>query len=285
VTYLYYLGRFLFSNNHFYRAQLCLQEAYNQCHARCVNQRRLILVYLIAANLILGRFASKVFLSRPESADLLQKFAPITKAVRKGDIAAFKHSLGPEGGNEQWFFKKGLLLPLLSRVEVLVWRGLSRRVFLITYQLPADPNSRKAPTLDLKDLVVAAQYCQNILEGCKVTQGTPSGEPKKLSAHQGVVFGNRQPDLPEIEAIVASLVQQGLLHGFVSHNLSRFAVLGTKVRGGALNAGFPSPWGVMNDRAEGGGTEVPGWVREERKVTLGGVVSLTGIARPVGVGT
>src|ERR1700716_1674817 len=40
VTYLYYLGRFHFSNNHFYRAQLCLQEAYNQCHAKAVSQRQ-----------------------------------------------------------------------------------------------------------------------------------------------------------------------------------------------------------------------------------------------------
>jgi hypothetical protein len=296
VTFLYYLGRFLFSNNHFYRAQLCLQEAYNQCHAKCINQRRLILIYLIATNLILGRFPSKAFLSRPESAGILEKFAPIAKAVRKGDIAAFKRSLGPESGNEQWFFKKGLLLPLLSRVEVLVWRGLARRVFLITYQLPTDPNSRKAPTLDLNDLVVASQYCQKVLEGWKVPQGTatltarpaephpPLEGPTKLSAHQGVIFGNRQPDLPEIEAMVASLVQQGLLHGFVSHNLSRFAVLGAKVRGGALNAGFPPPWGVIKDRAERGGMEVPGWVREERKTTFGGVVNLSGIARPVGSG-
>lgn len=33
VTYLYYLGRFLFSNTHFYKAYLCLQSAYSQCHA------------------------------------------------------------------------------------------------------------------------------------------------------------------------------------------------------------------------------------------------------------
>lgn len=305
VTYLYYLGRFHFSNNHFYRAQLCLQEAYNQCHARCIGQRRLILIYLIGTNLIVGRFPSKVFLSRPESAGILEKFAPIAKAIRKGDISAFKRSLGPDSGNEKWLFRKGLLLPLLSRAEVLVWRSLARRVFLITYQVPSDPNSRKAPTLDLNHLVVAAQYCQKILEGWtrpRVSTASLFGEvpdlvppeygPHQLSAHQGVVYGNLQPDLAEIEAIVANLVQQGLLHGFVSHNLARFAILGAKQKGGALKAGFPPPWEIIKKRAEENmkevrSTEVPGWKREERTGLAfgGGVVNLSGIARPVGSGS
>lgn len=240
-------------------------------------------------------------MSRPESVGILEKFAPIAKAIRKGDIAAFKRSLGPQGGNERWFFQKGLLLPLFYRAEVLVWRSLARRVFLITYQVPTDPNSRKAPTLDLNYLVTAAQYCQKILEGwqseLKFGEGVvlhpPVNGAIQLSANQGTVFGNLQPDMLEIEAIVASLVQQGFLHGFVSHNLSRFAILGAKQRGGALKAGFPAPWKVIKNRVESGGggasggekVLVPGWVREERKGMAGGVVNLSGIARPVGSGT
>lgn len=239
-------------------------------------------------------------MSRPESAGILEKFAPIAKAIRRGDIIAFKRSLGPEGGNERWFFQKGLLLPLLNRGEVLVWRSLARRVFLITYQVPTDPNSRKAPTLDLYCLVTAAQYCQKVLEGWQRPKDSvnhlfgelpdlvpPANKPAKLSANQGTVFGNFQPDILEIEAIVASLVQQGLLHGFVSHNLSRFAILGAKQRGGPIRAGFPPPWEVIKARAEGNGggpADVPGWVREERKGPLGGIVNLSGIARPVGSG-
>ncbi|KAH6673552.1 COP9 signalosome-like protein complex subunit 12 [Halenospora varia] len=309
VTYLYYLGRFLFANNHFYRAQLCLQSAYDQCHARCINQRRNILIYLISANMILGRFPSRAFMSRPESAGILQKFAPISKAIRRGDIVAFKKALGPESGNEQWFFRKGILLPLLSRCEVLVWRSLCRQVFLLTYQFPTDPNSRKAATLDIADLLAAAQYCQKVLEGWqKPTDATtfmqagrthansmfmkvpdlipPAQGVKKLSAQQGTVFGNKMPDLLEMEAIVAGLVQQGLLHGFISHNQGKFAILGAKQRGGPLNAGFPAIWEVLKVRAEreGRDSEVPGWVQGERKGGMGGVVNLSGIARPVGSG-
>ncbi|KAF4635883.1 hypothetical protein G7Y89_g2201 [Cudoniella acicularis] len=304
VTYLYYLGRFLFANNHFYRAQLCLQSAYDQCHAKCINQRRNILIYLIAANMILGRFPSRAFMSRRESAGILEKFAPISKAIRRGDIVAFKKALGPESGNEQWFFRKGILLPLLSRCEVLVWRSLCRQVFLLTYQFPSEPSSRKAPTLDIQDLIAAVQFSQKVLEGWQKPVDPAAGRthinsmfmktpdllppqqgPKKLSAEQGIIFGNKMPNLLEMEAIVASLVQQGLLHGFISHTQGKFAIIGAKQRGGPLNAGFPAVWEVLKARAEKEGkeAEVPGWVKTERKGFTGGVINLSG-ARPVGSG-
>jgi len=248
-------------------------------------------------------------MSRPEAAGVLEKFAPISKSIRKGDILAFKRALGPESGNEQWFFQKGVLLPLLYRCEILVWRSLARRVFLLTYPWPFDPNSRKAPTLDIMDLVNAAQYCQKLLEGWQKPVDSiafmqsgrthpnaqfmktpdlvpPPQGPKKLGAQEGTVFGNKMPDLLEIEAIVASLVQQGFLGGFISHNQGKFAILGAKIRGGPLNAGFPNVWEVVKARAEreGKDTEVPAWVRSERKAIMGGVVNLSGIARPVGSG-
>jgi hypothetical protein len=107
---------------------------------------------------------------------------------------------------------------------------------------------------------------------------------KQLGAHQGTILGNRIPNLLEIEGIVASLVQQGLLHGFISHNQGKFAILGAKQRGGPLKAGFPDVFEVMRVRAEreGRDTDVPGWVQHERKGGMGGVVNLSGIARPVG---
>ncbi|RDL35690.1 Uncharacterized protein BP5553_06302 [Venustampulla echinocandica] len=309
VTYLYYLGRFLFANNHFYRAQLCLQSAYDQCHAQCVNQRRNILIYLISANMILGRFPSRAFMSRPESKGLLEKFAPISKAIRRGDMVAFKHAVGRESGNDKWFFQKGVLLPLVSHCEVLVWRSLARRVFLLTYQFPTDPNSRKAATLDIMDLLTAAQYCQKVLEGWQrpvdaavaMQSGRthinsifmkfpdlvpPPTGPKRLGAQEGIIFGNKMPNILEIEAVIASLVQQNLLHGFISYNQGKFAILGAKQRGGPLNAGFPGVWEAVKTRAEreGKAEEIPGWVQEERTAPMGGVINLTGIARPVGGG-
>ncbi|RDW79479.1 hypothetical protein BP6252_04117 [Coleophoma cylindrospora] len=304
VTYLYYLGRFQFANGHFYHAQICLQSSYDQCHAQCTSQRRMVLIYLIASNLILGRFPSPALMSRPEAQGIVEKFFPVAKAIKKGDFVAFKRSLGPESGNEEWFFQKGILLPMLYRCEVLVWRSLARRVFLLTYQAPGDVNSRKAPTLDFTDFAAAAQYCQMMLE--MPGKSTPFNsrqhvntmfmkpaeqsvsEQRKLSAASGVICGNHTPDVKEVEAIVASLVQQGLLHGFISHNQGKFAILGAKQRGGAVNAGFPGVWDVLKTKAarEGKNTQIPGWVLRERQVGgMGGVVNLSGIARPVGSGS
>ncbi|KAI9642171.1 hypothetical protein NHQ30_008973 [Ciborinia camelliae] len=285
-----------------------LQAAYDQCHAKCINQRRLILIYLISSNMILGRFPSRPFMSRPEAAGVLEKFTPIVKAIKQGNLIAFKHALGPEGGNEKWFFDRGILLPLLYRCEIYVWRSLARRVLCLTYPWPFDPNSKKAPTLNLVDLVTAAQYCQKILAGWErpvdntafMQSGRthtntmfmiapdlvkpPSGTAK-LTANRGVIWGGKMPEMLDIEAIVASLVQQGLLRGFISHIQGKFAILGAKLRGGPLNAGFPTIWEVVKDRAEkeGHGNDVPGWITgDSAGVASGGVVNLTGIARPAG---
>ncbi|KAH8590517.1 COP9 signalosome-like protein complex subunit 12 [Bisporella sp. PMI_857] len=295
VTYLYYLGRFHFSNNHFYHAQSCLQAAYDQCHFQFTSQKRLILIFLISSNMILGRFPGQALLARPEAAGLAEKFMPIALAIQSGNMVAFKHAFSRDSSNERWFFHKGLLLPLQSRCEVLVWRSLARRVFNLTYQWPWTDNG-KVPTLAITDLVVAAQLCQKVLEGWEKPTSNPlfvdsvsaalvpppQGR-KKLRAQQGVLFGNKMPNLLEVEAIIASLIQQKLLKGYISHAHKKFAILGSKQRGGPLTAGFPSVWTALKTRAEeeGRAEEVPGWVKNERK-RIGGVVNLSGIARPVG---
>lgn len=90
----------------------------------------------------------------------------------------------------------------------------------------------------------------------------------------------------EVEAIIAGLVAQGLLNGFISHAQQKFAIIGSKQKGGPLNAGFPVPWEVILNKAkhEQRDKEVPGWVQRERTFGMGGVVNLTGIARAVGSG-
>ena len=292
VTYLYYLGRFQLYNTHFFAAQIALQSAYEQCHARCVNQRRSILVYLITANLLLGRFPGPSLLLHPEAVGIIERFVPICKAMRKGDIAAFRQALSPQSPNYNWLFRRNIYLLIQSRCQVIVWRSLARRIFLLTYQLPTDASSRKAPTLDLNDLLAAAQYCQKILEGWQRPliqfgnmpdlQPPPTGK-KKLGTHDGVQYRNKMPNLAFVEATMASLVQQGLLHGFISHNQSKFAIIGAKQKGGPFNAGFPPVWEVLKARAEreGRADEVPGWIMEEKKIGGGGVVHMSH-ANPVG---
>lgn len=300
VTYLYYLGRYHFASNHFFYSQQCLEAAYCQCLTKFVKHKRLILVYLIAANLIIGRFPSRVLMSRPEFADIIARFLPIIQAIRTGDMILFKKAFSPELGNQRWFFEKGVYLPLLGRCEMLVWRSLARKVFLLTYQFPIDPNSRRAPTLDVSDVVVAAQYCQKILEGWRqaidnlelLQSGRshtnkifmkphelvgPLKGPKRLVAQEGIIFGNQVPDVVHVEAIMASLIQQGLIYGYLSHSQGKFAIIGSKQRGGPVKAGFPNVWETLKLKAEqeGKDVEIPGWVQKERNI--GGVINLSGV--------
>lgn len=309
VTYLYYLGRYHFANNHFFRAQLALQAAYDQCHSHCPKQRHLILVYLITSNIILGRFPAPELLRRQEAAGLSQKFLPLCSAIAKGDITSFRRLLDIKSPNADWFLHKRILLQLSNRCEMLVWRSLARKTFLLSGS-QGDTTNKKAATLDLKDLLTLAIYLEfkalslasadntrknRRLHTNSIFQSSPSPPPLGISGYTSpdlLTFGlppapPRLPTMPVIESLVASLVTQDLLHGYISHGAQRFAITGAKLTVTALEAGFPVVWETLSGRAD---HEVPGWVREVKatggdKVLAnsgqGRVVNLSG-ARPAG---
>ena len=325
VTFLYYLGRYLFANNHFFRAQLALQGAYDQCHAQAVPQRRLILIYLITSNIILGRFPSSQLLQRPEAMGLAEKCQPLCTAIAKGDIASFRRYLDLDSEHADWFLSKRILLQLSNRCEILVWRSLARRTFMLSGS-HGDAANKKAPTLALQDMLELAIFLEKkalgLFDESSKSTGIANGLRSKPRTHTNHIFmvpkapspsnkssdtaanalpdGYTDPDLigvvdpappllptmETIESLVASLIDQDLLHGFISHTSHRFAITGAK-NASPVRVGFPPVWDVIRERAD---TEVPGWVREEKKPTmLGGrfgpgmVVNLSG-ARPAGAG-
>ncbi len=320
VTFLYYLGRYHFANNHFFRAQLALQAAYNKCHRRCAKQRCLILIFLITSNIILGRFPSRKLLERTEAQDLGKKFLPVCDSIKKGDLVTFKSLLSLDNESAGWFLSKRILLQLSNRCEVLVWRSLARRIFILS-GTQGDATSKRAPTLDLLDMLTLAIYFEKQILGLS-SSSADSNSHSNQRAHTNSIFlvqpssksidtmngeldernGYVDPDLKDvvepsgpdlptmevIESIVASLIEQDLLHGFISHKSQKFAITGSKTTG-ALQAGFPNIWETISGKAD---NEVPGWVMQEEKSKGGGlggnfgsgrVVNLTG-ARPVGAG-
>lgn len=290
VTYLYYLGRFMFQNSHFYLAQLALQQAYDESPARqeCVRQRRHILVYLIASNIVLGRFPSQDLLNRPEARGLAERFMPLCFAIRQGNLAAFHQHLDVNGPHADWFLHLRILLQLKNRCEVLVWRSLVRKTWMLNGTSP-DPATKRAPTVDIHDLSVAFSSVAR-------SAAPPYADPDFEGVTQD--FPDSQNDLYEIthiESILSSLIDQGLLGGYFSHKMLKFAITGTKQKGSALAAGFPQPWEVMRAKAvrgaPNGGVEVPGWKTKQVGIPgVGGlgagvgpgmVVNLSGV-RPVG---
>ncbi|CAI7672161.1 unnamed protein product [Penicillium viridicatum] len=163
VTYLYYLGRYLFANNLFFPARIALQAAYDQCHRQAISQRHLILSYLIPCNIILGRFPSQALLQRPEAQGLAAHFQPLCQLIVRGDYLAFRQHLLFGSPTAQWFARKGILFTLRNRCEILVWRSFARKVFMYggSYGGPqAQAQKGPPPVLNLKKLVVATRWLQ-----------------------------------------------------------------------------------------------------------------------------
>ena len=308
VTFLYYLGRYQFANNHFFRAQLALQSAYNQCHRQCLKQCRSILVYLITSNIVLGRFPSAQLLQRSEAEGFGEKFLPVCQAIRWGDIATFKNLLDLSKPNAQWFLNRRILLQLQNRCEVLVWRSLARKTFLLSGSIGGQSSSgaQLAPTCELKDILVIARLLEsqvlrtlnldtntrsNAFSKTGLPNGTGDRGVESLKEYvdpdlEGEIETNEPllPNLQDVEAIAASLIDQDLLHGYISHWHARFVILGAKQKP-ALQAGFPNVWKTIKSRSS---DEVPGWVKEDKsasnrvaKASSGRVINLSG-ARPAG---
>lgn len=368
VTYLYYLGRYLLSNNLFYPAQLALQSAYDQCHRQAESQRRLILTYLIPCNIILGRIPSRSLLQRPEAQGLAERFEPLCQLIIRGDYLAFREHLSVRSPAAEWFARKGTLLVLRNRCEILVWRSFARKVF-IHAGFHGDPQAQAQrgppPFLYLQKLVVATRWLQlqhapSSVDGASDIPAAHRGygsqlisEPvdadyaglaasgvvsqdadRELLAKYGDYFapdglfdeqghwhanapghladGNPDADygdfelnpyaepgeedqdadqpsllMREIESILASLLTQGLMRGYLTHRNPRLAIPGARLRG-ALPTGFPNVWQIISTR-EREDSSVPGWVQPPAPTAPGGplagggrVVNISG-ARPVGV--
>ena len=308
TTFLYYLGRYHFANNHFYRAQLALQAAYNQCHSRASKQRRLILIYLITSNMILGRFPKPHVYQKPEARGLREMFEPLCQAIAKGDIASFRALTDINRPSAAWFLHWRILLQITNRCEVIVWRSLARRIFLLSGNR-GDAANKKAPTLSIEDVLVLANFLEKCAFGIGFKNATKNSDAQtsSLGKHpdshsifpptpadtppEEVPDGYVDPDLLDcvdppgpdlptmeiVESTIASLVDQDLLHGFISHGQKRFAITGAK-NASPLLVGFPNVWATVSARMD---DEVPGWVKEGQRRGGGTVMHLSS-ARSVG---
>ena len=289
---MYYLGRFNFANNHYRRAALCLEEAYLQTPPVLLSHRTLILSYLIPCNLLLGRLPTRDLLQRPEARSMAGIFYPIAVAIKTGNFMIFQHTLAV---HENWLLERGLLLTLMHRLRPLLWRALSRRTFLLTYTPPANPNSNLAATLHLDHLEITASYVQKRLEGWVPAHPAPRGRPPNVTSvflravsnnvstiesastlvpppggpmplrpNEGLISGNLPVTADDIEMMVATLVNQGFLKGYIALSSRRFAIMGAKQKGNPAAAGWPNVWEAIQSRTyeeEIDLDDVPGWVR------------------------
>lgn len=317
VTYLYYLGRFLFANGHFLRAILPLQAAFDETPSQFTSQRRKIMIYLLASNMIIGRHPRSSVWQLPEARGFERHFIPLLTSIRMGDLESFRRVTNFDSEHAQWFLSHAILLPLRGRCIIHVYRSLLRRTFLLSGD-PGDLETRRAPAVSIRNFHTLLRYLEfrslsplSVLDkgpGKRHTnfvflesgstgdlpQGyTPYIDKDFIGAH-GVVQKPPPilPDLHEAESIVMSLITQNFVNGFISHKSYRLAIMGTKKAGGnPVKAGFPTIWEGVKKRVVDTREQVviPGWKRDENEIEaqlraygINSVAENQGVAGPGG---
>jgi hypothetical protein len=93
----------------------------------------------------------------------------------------------------------------------------------------------------------------------------PPGGSLKLRPNEGMIWGNAEVTPEDVEMMVATLIKQDLLHGFVAHGQGRFAIIGAKAKGSPVLAGWPNVWQAIQERRYEepfDAAEVTGWVKD-----------------------
>ncbi|KAJ2829401.1 hypothetical protein IWW50_000875 [Coemansia erecta] len=186
VSYSYWLGRYYLVCYYIDSARTQLEKAFNKCPAWHYHNKRVILRYLFVANVIRGRLPSFALL---EKYDLEPVYYQLVDCFRKGNLAGFQQALVD---NMELFRAQGNFLILLERTKLLIYRNVLRRVSLI------NRGEERSNVIQYRDVLTAFQ----------------------VSAQ------NSDMDIFEMECILASLISQKLVLGFLFHhqklvNLSR----------------------------------------------------------------
>ena len=122
VTYSYYAGRLCVFYDEWDGAMRNLTYALRHCAARQAGNKRRILQYLIPVRMLGGVLPSPVLLSKY---GLDAEFAGVVRAIRSGDLRAFKRCM-----DENFFglVRSGTYL-LMEKMRMLVYRTALKRVF------------------------------------------------------------------------------------------------------------------------------------------------------------
>ncbi|KIJ37095.1 hypothetical protein M422DRAFT_781953 [Sphaerobolus stellatus SS14] len=195
VTFHYYAGSVFLIKEELRPARDHLKLAFDLCTNKCFNNKRLIFINLVTVSILLGIFPRLEVLNM---FGLTNQFLPLINAIKLGDRSAFRYHLDT---NMEWFRHRFIYLILRSKGEILVLRSLFRRAVLISNILWPD-NSRK--TVRLEHLLVAVRFSF------------------RYSAMGDMDLSTW--DLLDIEALCASLIDQGYIQGYLLHSGSRLVV-------------------------------------------------------------
>ncbi|CAH7669428.1 hypothetical protein PPACK8108_LOCUS4050 [Phakopsora pachyrhizi] len=117
VTFYYYLGRLALYQRRLHKARESLKRSFDLCKSDSWKNRRLVLIYLIAASLPLGILPDPILLQK---FSLVDQFGSIVNSLRTGSWSGVKSGLD---NHREWFRFKGIYLLLREKLEVICWRN------------------------------------------------------------------------------------------------------------------------------------------------------------------
>ncbi|WWC66245.1 uncharacterized protein I206_100146 [Kwoniella pini CBS 10737] len=149
-------------------------------------QRRSIIIRLIAVKILLGRIPNENTLSEYN----LPEFLPLIHAYKTGNIPLWRKTLD---NNRDWFRKRSIWLILYERGEILLWRNLFRQTLKFYHQFDSSLPKNKCPTW----IFISAVH-KTFLNTGEIEDGSI--------------------ELEDIICIISSLIDHGLIRGFLSYS-------------------------------------------------------------------
>uniref|UniRef100_A0A6B2L5L5 PCI domain-containing protein n=1 Tax=Arcella intermedia TaxID=1963864 RepID=A0A6B2L5L5_9EUKA len=120
VTYKFYSGQLAAFRGEYHKAHEALSLAFNRCPTSHIQNKRLILLYLIPVDMLRGRLPTPALLEKYG----IKQFIPLVAAVKSGNLGEFNKALDQE---EEFYIKKGIYL-LLEKVRMLTYRNLFKKI-------------------------------------------------------------------------------------------------------------------------------------------------------------
>jgi len=132
VTYKFFVGKKALFDSDYKLANEYLSFAFEHCHCRSKNNKRLILIYLLPVKMQLGRMPSKKLLVKYG----LDQFIDVAKAVCVGNLLLLNQALEQ---HQTFFIRAGIYL-ILEKLKIITYRNLFKKTCLLlnTHQLPID---------------------------------------------------------------------------------------------------------------------------------------------------
>ncbi|RSH92915.1 hypothetical protein EHS25_008361 [Saitozyma podzolica] len=177
------------------QAKFWLDKAMRMCPQGAWQQRRAILIRLIPINILLGTLPSQTLLQQYD----LPEFAPLVHAYRTGNVVAWRNELETR---KEWLRRRHVWLILYERGETLLWRNLFREALKAYYITNPDAPRGRCPTW-----IFVSAATRAFAGSREIEDGTIG--------------------LEDIISLISSLIDHGLILGFLSYSQSQLVMKGS----------------------------------------------------------